>query len=108
MIVASHEFLLFFLVVLFSILLRVRERLYHIESAKNRIELLSLKDQINPHFLFNTLNSVYAMALNEDANQTASSLLKLSGMMRYVVDESRTQFVSLEKKIQYINDYVEL
>lgn len=108
MIVASHEFLLFFLVVLFSILLRVRERLYHIESAKNRIELLSLKDQINPHFLFNTLNSVYAMALNENANQTASSLLKLSGMMRYVVDESKTQFVSLEKEIQYINDYVEL
>ena len=76
--------------------------------ARNHAELLSLKAQINPHFLFNTMNNIYAMAVREKSAATASSILKLSGMMRYIVTETGNGRVSLEKEISYINDYIDL
>ena len=103
-----HHIFLYAVVILFSILLRVRGRLYNTEMARNHAELLSLKAQINPHFLFNTMNNIYAMAVREKAAATASSILKLSGMMRYVVTETSNGYVSLEKEVSYINDYIDL
>ena len=103
-----HHIFLYAVVILFSILLRVRSRLYHTEMARNHAELLSLKAQINPHFLFNTMNNIYAMAVREKSAATASSILKLSGMMRYIVTETGNGRVSLEKEISYINDYIDL
>ncbi|HEY9045863.1 MAG TPA: histidine kinase [Ohtaekwangia sp.] len=103
-----HHIFLYVAVILFSVLLRVRNRLYRTEMARNHAEIISLKMQINPHFLFNTLNNIYAFAVREKAPGTASSILKLSGLMRYVVTETGNGFVTLEKEISYINDYVEL
>jgi len=70
-------------------------------------ELAYLKAQINPHFLFNTLNSIYSLAI-EKSDYTPTAVVKLSGMMRYVLTESSTEFVSLEKEINYIRDFVDL
>ncbi|HEY9005417.1 MAG TPA: histidine kinase [Ohtaekwangia sp.] len=103
-----HHIFLYVSVILFSVLLRVRNRLYKTELARNYAEIVSLKTQINPHFLFNTLNNIYATAVREKSPTTASTILKLSGLMRYVVTETSNGFVSLEKEISYINDYIEL
>ncbi len=79
-----------------------------IEVEKNSAEVSYLRSQINPHFLFNTFNSIYALAIKENAERTANGMLKLSGMMRYVVSESSSEFVPLEKELSYINDFIEL
>jgi LytS/YehU family sensor histidine kinase len=88
--------------------LKINTRLKLTEEEKIRVELSYLKSQINPHFLFNTLNSIYALAIKENANKTATGMLKLSGMMRYVVTEASNELVSLEKEMTYINNYIEL
>jgi hypothetical protein len=104
----KHHIFLFAVVILFSLLLMIRDRLFQSEREKYQAEVSVLKAQINPHFLFNTMNGIYAFAIREKASVTASSILKLSGMMRYVVTETVNGFISLEKEISYINDYIEL
>lgn len=104
----KHHIYLFVTVVLFSVLLKVRGRLLATEQASHDAEILSLKNQINPHFLFNTLNGLYAMAVRDKSSATATGILKLSGLMRYVVTETGHGPVLLEKEIAYINDYIEL
>ncbi|SHO60057.1 sensor histidine kinase [Algoriphagus zhangzhouensis] len=104
----AYQLLLFSVVVMFSILLRLREALFQTEQAKSKAEIGSLKNQINPHFLFNTLNSIYALSIREKADKTGESVMKLSKMMRYVVSDSMEDRVSLESEIQYIENYLEL
>ena len=86
-------------------------RLYFIwkqnEQERMNAEILYLKAKIDPHFLFNTLNSIYALAL-EKSDDTPTALVKLSGMMRYVFNEARETFVWLDKEISYISDYIAL
>lgn len=97
-----------FLIVLFaSLLLKTNQRWRKLQQEKLETELSYLKAQINPHFLFNTLNSIYSLAI-EKSDYTATAVVKLSGMMRYIISESNRNFVSLEKEINYINDYIEL
>jgi two-component system LytT family sensor kinase len=67
-----------------------------------------LKAQINPHFLFNTLNMAYASATKHKDETTAEIIEKLSGLMRYVLYESNEEKVPLEKEIQYIDNSVNL
>lgn len=85
------------------------------ERIKNRLateqlaaELKLLKLQINPHFLFNTLNNLYALAQDYNNEQLACGIHTLSGLMRYIVYESNEKLVPLEKEINYINDYLKL
>lgn len=103
----GRSLLLFLLVFSLSFLLRINQRLEDIESEKLKTEVSYLKAQINPHFLFNTLNSLYALAL-EKSDTTPEAILKLSGMMRYVVSESSRDLVPLESEIAYINNYISL
>jgi LytS/YehU family sensor histidine kinase len=77
------------------------------QKEKLDAELLYLKAQINPHFLFNTLNSIYSLAIVK-SDMTASAIVKLSGMMRYVLSEAHLETVSLQKETAYISDYIEL
>ncbi len=77
------------------------------ETDKANAELSFLKAQINPHFLFNTLNNIYSMAVTKN-NETANSIMKLSNIMRYVTDEVNEEFVSLQSEVDCINDYIEL
>lgn len=102
------RFFQFFVVFIFSLMLRVNYRWKKSEEEKLSTELSFLKAQINPHFLFNTLNSIYSSAIEEKAKNTSSAIVKLSGLMRYIISEGNTDFVSLAKELDYISDYVEL
>jgi hypothetical protein len=103
----NHNFLQFIIVLIFSLLLKIRERLKQIETEKANAELSYLKAQINPHFLFNTLNSIYSLAILKN-EKTADAVVKLSDMMRYVLNDSNANFVVLEKELNYISNYIEL
>ena len=103
----SH-FLPMFLVVLFvSLSIRFNNRWREVEQEKLNAELSYLKAQVNPHFLFNTLNSIYALAI-EKSDETLHAITQLSSMMRYVLNETNKDFVPLQKEIKYISDYIEL
>jgi len=77
------------------------------EADKANAELSFLKAQINPHFLFNTLNNIYSLAVKQNEN-TAASIMKLSNIMRYVTDDVNQDFVSLESEVECITDYIDL
>jgi sensor histidine kinase YesM len=91
----------------FSYALALQNRLDNIITLNKKTEMDYLKAQINPHFLYNTLNSIYALALSK-SEATAESILKLSSLMRYTTDESYQQSVLLNKEIKYIEDYINL
>lgn len=79
----------------------------NLESEKKDMELQFLKSQLNPHFLFNSLNNIYSLAYQK-SDKTADAILKLSEIMRYMIYESNDSWVSLDKEIQYVESYVEL
>jgi sensor histidine kinase YesM len=70
-------------------------------------ELNLLKEQVNPHFLFNTLNNIYSMSLY-DSVKTPEMILKLSQLISYMLYECKDEKVKLEKEVQFINNYIEL
>jgi two-component system LytT family sensor kinase len=78
-----------------------------IENEKLNTELSFLKAQINPHFLFNTLNNIYSLAAVQ-SEKTAEAVMKLSSIMRYVLTEVKNDNVPLEKEILFITHYIEL
>ncbi|MBK8514828.1 MAG: histidine kinase [Saprospiraceae bacterium] len=78
-----------------------------LESQNLQSELKFLKSQINPHFLFNTLNSLYALTLKK-SDQAPEIVLKLSEMMRYMLYECNEKEVPLSKEINYLKNYLEL
>jgi len=75
------------------------------DAARN--ELSALKAQINPHFLFNNLNTIYSMATQND-ERTAGVVLKLSDFLRYVLYDTSGETIPLEKEIEIIRTYVDL
>jgi two-component system LytT family sensor kinase len=77
------------------------------ERQRLQSELEFLKSQINPHFLFNTLNSLYALTLKK-SEQSSSIVLKLSEMLRYMLYECNVNLVLLSKELNYIYNYIEL
>ena len=82
-------------------------RLQQVEKEKLSIELNSLKAQVNPHFLFNSLNSIYSLALAK-SNQTAETVLELSNLLRYMLYEVSEEKVDLDKEVEMIENYIEL
>ena len=74
---------------------------------KLEAELKFLKAQVNPHFLFNTLNNVYALT-HLEGKAAAPQILKLSALMRYMLYESNENLVPLSKELEYIQNYLEL
>ncbi|RZL07201.1 MAG: histidine kinase, partial [Pedobacter sp.] len=77
------------------------------EAEKASAELSFLKAQINPHFLYNTLNNIYTLCLI-DSSVAAESIMKLSNIMRYVTDQSEADFVPLQDEIDCISDFIAL
>ncbi|GAB2576681.1 histidine kinase [Spirosoma areae] len=71
------------------------------------IELQVLKAQIHPHFLFNTLNNLYSLTLKQ-SSQAPDMVLKLSGLLHYMIHECGTPRVRLKKEIEFIQNYIEL
>lgn len=101
-------------VVVFVGMLRFAKDWFELEAKKKELEnekltaeLSFLKEQINPHFLFNTLNNLYYLAYTKSDN-TTEVIAKLSQMMRYMIYESNYQLVELSKEIEYMQSYVSL
>lgn len=86
------------------------QRLFLLQVRINRseTELHILKQQVNPHFLFNTLNYLYGMALKERATQTAEGIDTMAAMMRYAVIGLQENKVPLSQEIQFIDQYIHL
>ncbi|MCT4616556.1 MAG: sensor histidine kinase [Marinifilaceae bacterium] len=77
-----------------------------LENLKKEAELSHLKNQINPHFLFNALSNIYSLAyLKED--ETPDRIMQLSKMLRYVVYETNVDKVNIEKEVNYIITYID-
>jgi len=79
----------------------------NLESEKKDMELQFLKSQLNPHFLFNSLNNIYSLAYQK-SEKTADAILKLSEIMRYMIYESNDSWVDLSKEVEYVTSFVEL
>lgn len=67
-----------------------------------------LRSQINPHFLFNALNTIYGTAIQEKAERTSEGIEKLGGMMRFMLQENTKEKIPLSREIEYLNNYIEL
>jgi len=76
-------------------------------KEKLEAELKFLKNQTNPHFLFNTLNNIYALA-RKRSDHTADAVMKLSKILRFMLYESGRKFISIEEEIRLIDDYIDL
>ncbi len=101
-------------IVIFVALLKFVEDWFELESQKKELEnerlmaeLRFLKAQINPHFLFNTLNNLYYLAFTQSPN-TTEVIAKLSQMMRYMIYDSNHTRVPLTKEIEYMENYISL
>lgn len=103
----NYTILLFVISVFVSTTDHTRRTLRKSEEEKVKAELSSLKSQINPHFLFNTLNSIYALVINKD-DRAADAIVQLSELMRYTLKDTHGGYVSLDKEINYIKNYVAL
>lgn len=90
-----------------STLLAVNMRLKESEAENFSAQIASLKSQINPHFLFNTLNNIYAIAI-DTSPKAADMVDKLSEMMRYTMRDTQKDYVLLEDEVNYIDNYIEL
>ncbi|WP_353719277.1 sensor histidine kinase [Dyadobacter sp. 676] len=78
-----------------------------LQHEKSQAELDLLKQQLNPHFFFNTLNNLYALSLQR-SELTPETILQLSELMRYVIYKAREPFVRMEDEVKYLRDYLQL
>ncbi len=78
-----------------------------IEAQKSASELSFLKNQLNPHFLFNSLNSIYSLTTKK-SNDAPEAVITLSELMRYMLYETNNDFVPLNKELEYIQNYLKL
>ncbi len=78
-----------------------------LSKEKREAELKALKAQVDPHFLFNTLNTIYANALKKD-EKTPELILKLSDSFRYLLHEGQKTQVLVQQEIRHVNDYINL
>lgn len=85
-----------------------QKQINSIENAKLKAELALLKVQINPHFFFNSLNNLYGMVLKNRNKQASEAILKLSDLMRYMLESNQEEKVSLSKEIKFIQNYLAL
>jgi LytS/YehU family sensor histidine kinase len=81
--------------------------LQQVQVEKLQAEVNYLRSQVNPHFLFNALNNLYALTIKK-SDQAPDIVLKLSELMEYMLYESDEAFVPLEKEIRYLGNYLEL
>lgn len=109
-----HAFLVLIWVSVIAVLLRYTKRWFNsvaerkeLERERAEMELKNLKNQLNPHFLFNTLNNIYALiGLQQEKAQQA--VLDLSQLLRYALYEGNQQQVTLQKEVDFIENYIKL
>jgi two-component system, LytTR family, sensor kinase len=111
------EFILVLLFLIISTLLKVMRdsitlqdvelRMKEVEKQKIEAELRALKSQVNPHFFFNTLNSLYSLSLDK-SDKAPELILKLSDLMRYVIYESSDEMGPVGKQLEFLQSYIYL
>jgi sensor histidine kinase YesM len=92
---------------LFKKAIRQRLEIQEAQSKQLQTELNLLKAQINPHFLFNTLNNLFGMARNQDA-ATAEGISRLSHLMRYMIHDSQVDRIDLDKEVEQVRRLIDL
>jgi LytS/YehU family sensor histidine kinase len=99
---------------IYTILMRLAIDWYVIQKQKAELitqnqasELALLRSQVNPHFLFNTLNNIYSLVYKK-AEEAPEAVMKLSSIMRYMLYDATTDKVLLEKEIEYLQSFIEL
>jgi two-component system LytT family sensor kinase len=78
------------------------------ELGQSKADLQFLRSQINPHFLFNVLNTLYGSALRENADETAGGIQQLGDMMRFMLHENTLDQIPMEREIGYLKNYISL
>jgi len=78
------------------------------ELIQSQSNLAFLRSQINPHFLFNVLNTLYGTALQEQAERTAEGIQKLGDMMRFMLHENNLEQIRMRREIEYLENYISL
>lgn len=99
---------------IYAILIRFMISWFESQKLKDELvnqqqasELALMRSQVNPHFLFNTLNNIYSLVYRK-SEQAPEAVMKLSSIMRYMLYDSASQTVPLEKEIEYLNSFIEL
>ncbi len=82
------------------------KKILQTQVSATSAELSGLRSQINPHFLFNALNSLYATALKEKSEKTADGIQKLGDMMRFMLQENHQDRIPLDKEVEYLHNYI--
>ena len=82
-----------------------QQKLTQIQQERTQMELQALRAQINPHFLFNSLNVLYASVVN-NSKQSSELIIQLSDILRYVLYDSNKDFVPIESEIKLLEDYI--
>ncbi|MFN0189928.1 MAG: sensor histidine kinase [Bacteroidia bacterium] len=103
----NHFLLTLIIDIVMAIGISLFQRLRLAERKKVEVELTYMKSRLNPHFLFNTLNAVYALAVKK-SDDAPDAISRLSSIMRYLITESNENKVLLEKEVTYIGDFIEL
>jgi hypothetical protein len=88
--------------------LRHQFRAMQLAKENLQLEFNFLRSQVNPHFLFNTLNNIYGLILKDEKEKSAGMVARLSQFLRYSLYESNSELVPVEKEIQLLKDYVTL
>jgi len=92
---------------LLSFWYKQKQQTIEAEQQRTQVELEMLKNQLHPHFLFNTLNNLYAYTL-ERSSKAPEIVLKLSSLLRFMIYESNAPFISLNEEIDLLRHYIEL
>ena len=87
---------------------QVEQRQKDLELSAKRAELHLLRNQLQPHFLFNALNNLLSMVDQKRSPQLTTSIEKLSQLLRYVIEESKVEKTSIQNEIQFIQNYIDL
>lgn len=98
---------IFFIAKFFSDHSKEREKRLLLSKEKSEVELKMLRAQLNPHFLFNTLNNIYSLSI-DNSPKTSSAIGKLAEILDYVLYKCNNDFVAISAEMQLISDYIEL
>jgi len=108
------DYILMLLAVGMSVALKATVRWYRdsinleiVKAAQLEADLKNLRSQLNPHFLFNTLNNIYSL-IAIDANKAQDSVHRLSHLLRYILYENDQNFVPIDKELEFTQNYIDL
>lgn len=109
-----NELRLCIIMAIYAVLIHFLIRAFEAQKLRNELinhrqagELALIKAQVNPHFLFNTLNNIYSLVYKK-SNEAPEAVMKFSSIMRYVLNEANNETVPLDREIEYIRSYIEL